>query len=801
MKVTYNWLKEMVDIDISPEELAKKLTSAGMEVEEIIYQNEHLHDVVVGRIIQIEKHPHADRLVVCRVDLGGGKVTQILTAATNVFVGAVVPVSLEGADLVNGVKIQKTVMRGVESCGMFCSGEELGIDENYYEGAGVNGILILPSNLKIGQPIEEALMLNDVVYDIGITPNRADCMSVIGIAREVCALLGKELKKINLNYNIDVYSKDTVRNYVNVDVQTDNCHRYMASAITDVKIEKSPLWLRARLNAVGIKPINTMVDITNYVLIEMGQPLHAFDQKNIRGSHIIVRQAKPGETISVLNHNSYDLTEENMVIADDEGPMVIAGVIGGVDSCITDETKISVLESAVFDLKSIRITSRKLGVRTDSSARYEKGVNVANAELGLARALHLVTELGCGRVVRGVIDICNKKNEAREVVGSIKLINDILGVEIPTADMVRILNNLGIQTKAYGDKLNCKVPPYREDIENDYDLAEEIIRLYGYDVYDNLNYNLFENATITEGHTHPRLSLERKYRNALIERGFYENISYTLVSGKINEMLLLPDDDYKIVRIANPISESISCMRTSLAHSLFQNINYNLSVGNKDLRIFEFGKAFRAKTLPLQELPYEDNMLAIAVCEDGYSFFDLKGVLESLLSKTSLKYTLVRSNKSFLHLGVSADVLDENGIVVASFGKIHPVVAKNYDIPVNVFYCEVNTQYLADLPEKVYNVKSISKYPIVERDISVVVNENVTVEEILTSIKSACGILYYDSYLFDIYRNNSLGENKKSLAFKIKLSDINKTLTDDEVQNVVNKVLKALSYKHGAVLR
>ncbi len=801
MKVTYNWLKEMVDIDISPEELAEKLTSAGMEVEEIIYQNKHLHNVVVGRIIKIEKHPQADRLVVCRVDIGGGKVTQILTAATNVFEGAVVPVSLEGADLVNGVKIQKTVMRGVESCGMFCSGEELGIDENYYEGAGVNGILILPSNLKIGQPIEEALMLNDVVYDIGITPNRADCMSVIGIAREVCALLGKELKKINLNYDIDVYAKDTVRNYVNVDVQTENCYRYMAGAVTDVKIERSPLWLRARLNAVGIKPINTIVDITNYVLIEMGQPLHAFDQKNINGSHIIVRQAQDGETITALNHNEYTLTEENMVIADDNGPMVIAGVIGGTNSCITDSTQICVFESAVFDLKSIRITSRKLGVRTDSSARYEKGVNVANAELGLARALHLVTQLGCGKVTRGIIDICNKKNEAREVVGSIKLINEILGATVPTNEMVRILNNLGIQTKALGDKLVCKVPPYREDVENDYDLAEEIIRLYGYDVYDNINYNLFENASITEGHVHPRLNLERKFRNALVERGFYENISYTLVTGKINEMLLLPDDEFKIVRIANPISESISCMRTSMAHSLFQNVNYNLSVGNKDLRIFEFGKVFRAKSLPMTELPIEDNMLAIAVCEEGYDFFKLKGVVESLLNKTSLKYKLTRSTKPFLHLGVSADVLTENNEVVASFGEIHPTVAKNYDIPANVFYCEVNTQHLADLHEKTYVVKAISKYPIVERDIAIVVDEEITVEELLNSIKSACGTLFYECYLFDIYRHNSIGNNKKSLAFKIRLSDINKTLTDEEVSNVINKVLKSLSYKHGAVLR
>ncbi len=800
MKVTYNWLKEFVDIDVTPEVLAQKLTSAGMEVEEVIYQNKNLHHVVVGRIIKIEKHPEADRLVVCRVDIGGGNVTQIITAATNVFEGAVIPVSLEGADLVNGVKIKKAKMRGVESCGMFCSGEELGIDEDYFEGAGVNGILILPNDFKIGMPIDEALMLNDVIFDINITPNRADCMSVVGIAREVCALLGKDMKKINLNYDIDVYSKDTVRNFVNVEVNTPNCHRYMAGAITDVKIERSPLWMRARLFAVGIKPINTLVDITNYVLIEEGQPLHAFDQQLIGGEQIIVRQARDGEKIEALNHNEYTLNEENMVIADNEKPMVIAGVIGGMGSCITNETKTCVLESAVFDLKSIRVTSRKLGVRTDSSARYEKGVNVANAEVGLARALHLVSKLKCGKIARGVIDISNKKNEAREIVCSIKLINDILGIEVPTSEMVRVLNSLGIVTKAVGSKLECKVPPYREDIENDYDLAEEIIRLYGYDKYDNLNYSLFKNASVTEGCHNAKLALERKFRNALVESGFYENISYTLVCGDINNKLLLSDEENKLVRIANPISEDISCMRTSLAHSLFQNLYYNLSVGNKKIRIFECGRVYKAKGLPVEELPIERDMLGICVNDDEFDFFDLKGVIENLLNMTSLEYKIVRSSKPFLHPGVSADIVCGDK-VVGSFGKVHPTVIKNYDLPSNVFYGEFDTKYLSELPVEVRAFKAISKYPIVERDLAVIVDEAVTVEDLLASIKSSCGKLYYNVKLFDIYRSASLGENKKSMAFNIKLSDIEKTLTDEEVAGVMKKVLKALTFKFGAVIR
>lgn len=799
MKVTYNWIKEFVPITANAEEVAKKLTNAGMEVEELMYQNEHLHDVVVGKILKIEKHPAADKLVVCQVDIGG-KIVQILTAATNVFEGAVIPVSLPGADLVNGVKIQPTKMRGIESYGMFCSGEELGIDENYFEGAGVNGILILPQNMKIGDPIDKALLLDDVVFDINITPNRADCMSVIGIAREVSAIFGIEMKKVNLSYNIDVYDKDTVRNYVDVEVKTDNCLRYMMGAIKDLKIERSPLWMRARLNAVGIKPINTIVDITNYVLIEMGQPLHAFDQSLIDGKKIVVRQGQAGEKIEALNHNSYELDQSIMVIANEKEPMVIAGVIGGTNSCINDNTKVCALESAIFDLKSIRITSRKIGVRTDSSARYEKGVNVANAEIGLNRALHLVSKIGCGKVVRGIIDKSLVKNEYREITVSLKLINDILGVKIPEKDAINILNNLSIETKLIGDKLSLKIPPYREDLENDYDIAEEIIRIYGYDIYDNINYNLFENSNVTEGKHHPRLLLERKFRNALVERGFYENVSYSLVSSNSVEKLLLNDERCNLIKIANPITEDISCMRTSMANSLFNTINYNNSVGNKNYSIFECGRTYLAEELPLKKLPKEKNILAMAICEENFNFYNIKGIIENLLRKTSVNYKIERSKETYLHPGISANILCD-GEIIGCFGKIHPQVAKNYDIPAFVYYGEIDTGFLSNLEPKKYIARQISKYPIVERDLALIVDENVLAEELLNSIKSSCGTLFYDANLFDIYRSDSLGLNKKSMAFNIKLSNLNKTLTDDEVNKTIQKIIKTLNYKYGANLR
>lgn len=798
MKVTYNWLKEYVNIPLTAEELAEKLTRSGFEVEEICYQNQHLHDVVVGKILKIEKHPQADRLVVCQVDIGD-KTTQIITAATNVFEGAVVPVSLPGADLVNGVKIQPTKMRGVESNGMFCSGEELGIDENYFEGAGVNGILILPSDMKIGEPIEKALSLDDVVLDVYITPNRPDCLSVIGLAREIGAILGDKPKKVNLSYPIDIYSKDTVHDYIEVDNQTENCPRYCMGAVKDVKIERSPLWMRARLNAVGIKPINTIVDITNYVLVEMGQPLHAFDQALIDGKQINVRQAKEGEKIEALNGVTYNLDGKDIVIADKDKPMVIAGIIGGTNSCINDNTKTVVLESAVFDLKSVRSSSRKYGIRTDSSARNEKGINLASAEDGLLRALALVSKLKCGKVVRGIIDKARGENKARQLVGSVKFINQILGIEIPAPVMSKILNNLGIENKVNGDRLECIIPPYRQDIENNNDLAEEIIRLYGYDVYDKTDGVLFKNSPVTESVPNVRYNLERKYRNMLVQEGFYEIMTFTFGSNDFVKRLMLSDERANPIKISNPLGENFAYMRTTMLSSMLQTATYNLSVGNKEMRLFECGKVYLSKGDNLKDLANEPNMLAMLVSEDGFDFFNFKNVIENLLGAYG-EVKLERSKESYLHPGISADIFVA-GQKVGHFGKLHPSVIRSYELPANSYYGEICTSLLISLSEKKIELKQVSKFPNVERDLAVVVDEEVEAGAMVDAIKSACGNLYFDCSLFDVYRSDALGKGKKSLAFNIILSDLNKTLTDEEIARVMNKVLKALSYRFGAVLR
>lgn len=794
MKITYKWLKDFVDISIPAEELAKKLTNAGMEVEEIIYLNEHLHHVVVGKILKIEKHPNADKLQVCKVDIGD-KVVQIITSATNIFENAIVPVSLEGADLVNGVKIAKSKLRGVDSDGMFCSGEELGIDDNFMQGASVNGILILPNDFKIGQNIDEALGLDDVVFDVGITPNRPDCMSVIGLAREVCAVTGAKFKTPDLSFK-----ESTIKNDMTVELKSNKCSRYMASVLKNVKIERSPLKIRQRLFAVGIKPINTIVDLTNYVLIEMGQPMHAFDQKFIEGKKIVVRDGLAGEKLAVLNHNTYSLDSSDLVIADAKKPMVIAGVIGGTNSCISDDTRDAVIESAVFDLKSIRQTSKKIGVRTDSSARYSKGVYFHSAEDGLKRFLNLVYSLNLGEICKGIIDENRGATKTRDIHAKVKDINAILGTNILANDMVRILNSLQVPSKLEGETIMVNVPNFREDLENEYDIAEEVIRIYGYDVYDGGEVKEpYLGWKLTQGDYGDKVMLERKIKDALKYSGFFEAMNYSFIPPDSVSKLMLTDNRRFMIKIANPIGEELSCMRTSLAHSMLSSLAYNFSVGNKEVRLFESGKTFHPKSLPLTELPVEINKISMGAYD--MSFAEFKACVENAILETGLSYKLVRSTQPFLHPGISADVVGEDGEIYASFGQVHPTVAKNYNIPKMSLFAEIDLDKLLKLPKKKNVIKQVPKFPIVDRDLAIVVKEEISNADLENAIKSACGKIFYEVKLFDVYRNKTLGDGLKSMAYNIRLSNEDKTLTDEEVTETIAKVLKALKFRYGASLR
>ena len=794
MKVTYKWLKDFVDIDMPAEMLASKLTNAGMEVEEIIYLNEHLHHVVVGKILKIEKHPNADKLQVCQVDIGK-QIVQIITSAANIFQGAVVPVSLEGADLVNGVKIAKSKLRGVDSDGMFCSGEELGIDDNFMPGASINGILILPDDFIIGQDIDVALGLDDIVFDVGITPNRPDCMSVIGLAREVCAVTGAKFKKPDLSYK-----ESSIKNDMSVELKSEKCSRYMAAVLKNVKIERSPLKIRQRLFAVGIKPINTIVDLTNYVLVEMGQPMHAFDQSFIEGRKIVVRDAVRGEKLAVLNHNTYVLDSSDLVIADSKKPMVIAGVIGGTNSCISNETRDAVIESAVFDLKAIRLTSKKIGVRTDSSARYSKGVYFHSAEDGLKRFLNLAYSLGVGDICQGIVDKNRGTCESRVIKAKAKNINAILGTNISVNDMVTILNSLQIPTKLESDAMIVNVPDFREDLENEYDIAEEVIRIYGYDVYDRGEAReAYLGWKLTQGDYSKKVLLERKIKEALKYSGFFEAMNYSFIPPDSVTKLMLTDNRRFMIKIANPIGEELSCMRTSLAHSMLSSLAYNFSVGNKEVRLFESGKTFHPNALPLTELPIETNKISMGAYD--ITFAEFKACVENAITETGLSYKLVRSKEPFLHPGVSADVVDDNGEIYASFGQVHPTVAKNYNIPKTSMFAEIDLDKLLTLPEKKFVIKQVPKFPIVDRDLAIVVKEEISNADLESAIRSACGKIFYDVKLFDVYRNKTLGDGLKSMAYNIRLANEDKTLTDEEVTETIAKVLKALKFRYGASLR
>lgn len=801
MKISLNWLNDFIDLNKIEEKtnvsgkkelasvIADKLTGVGFEVEEIIDVARFLNHVVVGKIEKIEKHPEADRLFVCNVNIGEKNV-QIITSATNVFEGALVPVSLDGAHLANGIDIKPSKMRGVLSEGMFCSGEELGITDSFYEGASINGILIFKDDFKPGTPVAEALLLNDYVLDVAITANRPDCMSVIGIAREVSAIFNIPVKAQNLEYKT---TSKKVENIISVkDTDFELCPRYMAAAVSNIKIEKSPLWIRSRLLSVDIHSINNIVDITNYVLVEYGQPMHAFDYKFLDGKQIVIRRANKGEKIAVLNGNTYKLNENNLVIADSYKACVIAGVIGGTNSCINDATKDIIFESAVFERSNIRKTARSIGVRTDSSARYEKGVDLLSPESGLNRALNLIYTLNAGEIAEGVIDQKNQKVECKQVIVSKNKIDSILGINVSDENIKNILTSLGINVVILGDEIKLTVPPYRFDIENANDVAEEIIRMYGYDIYNNINKNLFENLSITQGKQNDVLDLERKFKNVLINEGFNEILNYSLVPENAAQKLLLTEEKEKnAIKLANPISEELATLRTTMAHSLLNNISYNEKRNNKNFKIMEAGRVYLAKELPLKAQPEEKDIFAFASVSSNDDFFTFKGYIEKLIKDFNLRYTLNYSTRPYLHPGISADLIDEEENVVASFGKVHPKVVENYEISDNVFYAEIDCNLLTNKPNKTFAVKKVSKFPIVERDLAVLADEEVKAEDILTIIKQSMGRIGYSCTLFDIYRGKNL-EGKKSLAFNLKFNSDEKTLTDEEINKVMDKVLRRL---------
>lgn len=800
MKVTLNWLKDFVDIDIDVEVLADKLVKAGFEVEEIINQSANMKNVVLGKIVDLQKHPDADKLQICQIDIGNNTITQIVTGAQNVSVGDIIPVACHNSLLPNGLEIKKGKLRGIDSNGMLCSGNELCLTEQDYKGASVDGIMLMNSETApMGTDINVILGNDDIILDISVTANRSDCNSVLGIAREISTILAKPLKMPFIGYNVD--KKTNVKDYISVEVEAiDLCPRYMAAAVNDIKICPSDALIQKRLKAVGLRPINSIVDITNYVLMEIGQPMHAFDKNIINGNKIVVRKANESEKIVALDEKEYTLDSKMLAICDNDKPCAIAGIMGGLNSGISQSTDTVIFESAKFLRDNIRNTSRRLNLRSDSSTRFERGIDFESQQLGLMRALTLIDQLGYGKISDGIIDVINADLSAKEITTTTDAIDNILGIKVPHDKMLEILNSLKIATKIEGNKLTCIQPTFRDDIENANDLAEEIIRLYG---YENIHCSLMDSGKQTIGGKSDEQINCDTIKWISVSMGASEVLNYSFITPKAFDTLLLAKDDNlrNCVTLLNPLGEDFSVMRTTLAYSMLKSLSSNYIKSNKKARLFEISSVYIPKALPVTELPNEYQHFSFGAYGESENFYTIKGVVEVILKQFNLSYKLEEANISYLHSGRSAQIVCGKRII-GYFGEVHPTVSASFDVKDRMYIAEIDINAINQLTDNTYKYKELSKFPPVERDIAVIVDEKVSVGELLQIVAKGGGNMMQDCCIFDIYRNETaLGIGKKSVAIKMVFRLLERSLLEEEVAAKINRILTKLTSEVGAKLR
>ena len=804
MKLPLSWLKDYVDVDICADELCKKLFDCGFEVEELIDIGKDISGVVVGEVLSCEP-VEGTHLHVCQVDCGEHGVLQICCGADNVAKGIKAPVALIGATVyatakdhvtIEGVMtIKKGKLRGIDSFGMLCSGVELGVNGDMFDGADYNGLLLLPQDSKNGDDVKEMLGLNDRIFDIGLTANRPDCNSILGMAREVAAVLGKPLKEPDYSYSQAKNCGKKVT--VNV-IAPDICPRYIAHYVKDIKIAPSPLWLRKRLALCGLRSINNVVDITNFVLLEMGQPMHAFDFNNLENGEIVVRRAKEKENITTLDGKTFELTEENLVICDGSKPCALAGIMGGENSEIKDTTTELLFEAAKFARDSVRKTARALGQHSDSSAAFEKGVNEYTTERAMARALHLIEELGCGTVTDVHVDVKTPYSHdgSKQMSVDMGKINSLLGIEIPTDTAVEILRRLNFGVEVKGSSLTLNVPPYREDIDGYADIAEELIREYG---YDHVHGTFLNSARVTNGGYSPEQNAENAIKDKLVSLGLYEISTYSFYSEKDLDMLHIPADakERKFIRIKNPIGEDLSVMRTTLVPSMLNVIVRNLRRGNTEGKLFEISSVYIPRELPLTSLPDENKTLCIGVFGNG-NFLDIKGIIEDLADSLNVKFDFAVGEKPFLHPGISA-IISCEGEEIGYAGKIDPTISEELSMERKAFVAEIDYEKML-AHAKPFRYKPLSRFPEAVRDLALVADNSVTCAQLENEIYGACKYVT-DVKLFDIYSGSQIGGDKKSMAFTVTFTPAEEAFTPEKIDGYVKKILNNLKHKLNVELR
>ena len=790
MKLPISWLNDYVEVsDIDIKKLAHELTMSGSKVETVEEQGKDITNVVVGKIIELEKHPDADKLQVSKIDIGSG-VIQVVTGATNIKVGDYIPVALVGANLPGG-KISKGKLRGVESSGMMCSISELNLKAEDFPDSPEDGIMILGGSQKLGTDIKEILSLNQAVIEFEITSNRPDCLSVTGIARETAVTFGKPL---NIPTAKPKEEADSVKEYVTVEVkEKDLCPRYAARIVKDVKVGPSPKWLRDRLLLSGVRPINNIVDITNYVMLEFGQPMHAFDLSKISDKKIIVRRALEGEEITTLDGQDRVLDSSVLVIADGQKAVAVAGVMGGANSEVEDGTKTILLESANFNGLTVRMAAKKLGVRTEASGRFEKGLDVEGVITAIDRAAELIEQLGAGTVCKGVVDCYSENMSRTKVILNPEAVNAFLGTAIETSYMIRLFKDLGFEVNEA--TMELLVPSFRSDINHMADLAEEVARFYG---YNNITATMLSGSASTQGKKTFSQKVRDIIKETMISCGLSETYTYSFSSQKVFDKLLIPEGDAlrNYVKISNPLGEEYSAMRTTTVPGMLETISRNYNRSIESAGFFELSYVY------LQG-PSERPILTVGMYGGDKDFYCLKGVIEELMHSLGIenaKFEATPENPMF-HPGRAAKVTTAKGKQLGFLGEVHPGISENFECPKRTYVAVLDVLDMLDCVKLSSQYRQLPKFPAMSRDIAVVVGEKVLVGEIEEIINQRAGKILEEVKLFDVYRGKPMLEGQKSVAYSMTFRASDRTLTDDEVNKAMSKILSGLENVLGAKLR